>query len=321
MDPEVLELNAHSELCVNQAYCLNGGTCYRLMALGRLYCECAESFEGERCHLKTVGISDMSKHYEEGLWNWNRLLPIATVVAVAILFMVALVCIYVCAKKCYQYSITTPVKVLRYQNASAQTSISQVYLLAGGDTHCNGQLASAMISSSRTRLTACSTTPDNVDSSLHNFNQSRRSCPDLESGSCSEAELREPGHASTHPWIVVTEYDATEDNTDHGIIAAAAAAGSTPIRFQQKTNCQGASAPCFSPNDSNNNAEVVFACNSPRQVAGPARVTCDERTTLLFQPRNCIPNNCVRDSDSRNNIAVNNVPSDLYDSDPEATAL
>lgn len=35
---------------------------------------------------------------EEGLWNWNRLLPIATVVAVAILFMVALVCIYVCAK-------------------------------------------------------------------------------------------------------------------------------------------------------------------------------------------------------------------------------
>lgn len=173
-------------------------------------------------------------------------------------------------------------------------------------------------------MTACSATPENVDSSLNNFNQSRRSCPDLESGSCSETDLLEPGHASTYPSIVVTESEANEachdfrrGKTDHGIIAVAAE--STPI--PRMANCQGASAPCLSPNDSNNNTEVVFACNSPRQVAGPARVTCDERTTLLFQPRNCIPNNCVRDSDSTNNRAVNSIPSDLYDSDPEATAL
>jgi len=32
------------------------------------------------------------------LLSWNGLLPVAIVVAVAILFMVALFCIYVCAK-------------------------------------------------------------------------------------------------------------------------------------------------------------------------------------------------------------------------------
>lgn len=189
-----------------------------------------------------------------------------------------------------------------------------------------------MITSSRTRLIACSTTPDNAEKSLQTLDQSGRPFVDLESG-CSGSEtddLLEPVHASKQPCIVLTESDSTDaccdyrrDGTGQGSFSGPPAAESTPSRPRRTNDWQRTSATCLSPNDSNNNRDV-FAFNSSRRVVDTVRASCDDRTTLLFQPANCIlNNNCGRDSESTSNKAAISRPmsSELYDSDPEATAL
>lgn len=44
----------HSRRCATQGYCLNGGTCYVMVDIGRTYCQCPEMYNGHRCERKVV---------------------------------------------------------------------------------------------------------------------------------------------------------------------------------------------------------------------------------------------------------------------------
>lgn len=49
---------AYSDLCPEQSYCLNGGTCYVMKLLSNVtYCECVKNYIGLRCEEKVLGIN------------------------------------------------------------------------------------------------------------------------------------------------------------------------------------------------------------------------------------------------------------------------
>lgn len=83
----------HGELCegVDVAYCMNGGTCYKITAMDTLTCVCDENYKGSRCEEFQL-FSSSSSAERAGL--------IAALVTVAVFILVSLaVIIYHIRKK------------------------------------------------------------------------------------------------------------------------------------------------------------------------------------------------------------------------------
>ncbi|KAI3370711.1 hypothetical protein L3Q82_007263 [Scortum barcoo] len=81
----------HGDPCDGQeaAYCMNGGTCYKILSMNTLSCVCNENYKGSRCeHFQLFSIS--ANAGEAGL--------IAAVVIIAILIFIvlAVVIYYIC---------------------------------------------------------------------------------------------------------------------------------------------------------------------------------------------------------------------------------
>ncbi|XP_040018467.1 pro-neuregulin-4, membrane-bound isoform [Gasterosteus aculeatus] len=73
----------HGDLCDGQeaTYCMNGGTCYKILSMDTLSCVCNESYKGSRCEQFQL-FSTTSNATEAGL--------IAALVIVALLILALL---------------------------------------------------------------------------------------------------------------------------------------------------------------------------------------------------------------------------------------
>ncbi|XP_054475883.1 pro-neuregulin-4, membrane-bound isoform-like [Anoplopoma fimbria] len=73
----------HGALCNGQedTYCMNGGTCYKILSINTLSCVCKENYKGSRCEEFQL-FSINTKAQEAGL--------IAAVVIVVLLLLVVL---------------------------------------------------------------------------------------------------------------------------------------------------------------------------------------------------------------------------------------
>ncbi|XP_068595930.1 pro-neuregulin-4, membrane-bound isoform [Brachionichthys hirsutus] len=82
----------HGDLCEGQdaTYCMNGGTCYKIVAMNTLSCVCDENYKGSRCEQFQL-FSSSTNAGEAGL--------IAAVVIVILLIVVMLAVIIYYTRK------------------------------------------------------------------------------------------------------------------------------------------------------------------------------------------------------------------------------
>lgn len=332
VDVRILESKAHSELCAVQTYCLHGGTCYRLPSLGMHYCQCTQNYEGKRCHMKKVSPDLDARKINDVAFNWELVKPLILVGAGVIVSAVALICIYFLISYCCRKCSDRKGKYMLTQKSVSQDAlvIEVEENFADGDVTRQTRKASTR---SRTRLAACSSTPEQAKP-FH-----VQTTPSATATGALEKVLALANAAELGNGDFVDPNGGNEEEEKKRVPTAEALSSpiDRPVSFHGAASADGAAVAslthaseealarrrpnCQSPSDSNNNDDMA-TCNASLSAhpLHEQRLGGQNKRPTDFGRQKIPP---FDDHLHRyNGVSVhNNTEEVLYDSDPDATAL